>query len=180
MQRNFLLIFIALAVTAALLAGPMAVGAEEPIDDEETTVNAFIAPSYFSYGDGELGFRTGLRWELVPGVDALAETGYYSYSDGSIIPLRLSALYDVTESLDAPGGFNVSAVAGLGFYRVSVDNRRLEDFDDDSTEFDLHLGGLIDQEVGEGTNIRADLLLVTGLSDLDTSVETSFGVSFDF
>ncbi len=180
MYRKYLLPILVLAVAAALLTGTAAVEAEQLPNDEDTTVNAFISPSYFSYGDGELGFRTGLSWGLVPGVDALAETGYYSYSDGSIIPLRLSALYDVTDSFDAPGGFNVSAVGGLGFYRVSVDNDELEDFDDDSTEFDLHLGGMIDQEVGEGTSIRGDLLLVTGLSDFDTSLETSFGVSFDF
>ncbi|SDL66150.1 hypothetical protein [Halarsenatibacter silvermanii] len=163
-----------LVMTLAFVSGSAEAQIPEPFD-----ARVFFAPSYLSFADGEMGFKTGLEGRLLPGVNVIGEAGYYSYSDGSVAPLRVSAAYDLTPRLMLRDS-EVSLLAGVGLYRISVDDDEFDDFDDDTTELDLHFGGKLEQAVGDRTSVRVDAMWITGVSDLDSSLEMSLGLGYNF
>ncbi len=167
-------VILLMLLTAAFMAAPAEAQIPEPFDSR-----IFAAPSYLSFEDGEMGFKAGLEGRLLPGVNLIGEAGHYSYSDGSVTPLRVSAAYDLTPRLMLRNS-EVSLLAGVGLYRISVDDDEFEDFDDDSSEFDLHFGGKMEQMVGDRTSVRIDALWITGVSDFDSSLEMSLGLGYNF
>ena len=111
----------------------------------------------------ELGVRGGVEFSnITPAISILGE----------------GAVYDDTSNLRAAGAYEIlgqnktklKGLAGAGFY-----------FSDENTEFDLHLGTVLEQKITDKIALRGDVIWMPGaISDLESEVESSLGLSYTF
>jgi len=115
-----------------------------------------------SYSD-ELGIRGGIEFSnITPAISILGEGAIYDETSN----LRAAGAYEILDQNET----KLKGLAGAGFY-----------FSDENTEFDLHLGTVLEQKITDKIALRGDIIWMPGaISDLESEVESSLGLSYTF
>ncbi len=175
MKRSIIVAAVVLSLLMVSSFAGQAVLAEE---NDEIDVDLDIEPyamGVYNFDWEEFGIRGGADFAIDEELSFMADFAYFSLDgDYSFIEIRGSAAFDVAPRLmPEQEETSIKPYAGASIQRLSNDAS--------FTEFDIHLGGVVSQQVTEDVSIRGDAAFSTGtISDFDSAFSLGGGVGFRF
>jgi|GEM_PF-5985698 len=148
------------------------------VQAQEMDVEPFISAVY-NFEVEEPGIRGGAEVPIDEEFSFIGDLAYFFMpSDISYMEFRGSAAYDITPRvMPDQEDTAIKPYAGATVQRLSWDNE--EDYS--TTEVDIHLGGVLTQQVAEDISFRGDVSLSTGtISDFSSMFSIGGGVAFSF